>query len=119
MAHLASTGCLVDAPAATTWSRAPSSRAARFRSPPPPWQLRPPTLATACRPPRLTVGPVRVRLLPGIRDEHEAGIDDEHDRGLMVPVMLLGLSVSCSWCRLVILRVPVGSGRTRAWTWCC
>jgi hypothetical protein len=60
-----------------------------------------------------------ITLLPGIHDEHEAGVGGEHDRGLMVPVILFSVSVSCSCCRRVMLTVPAGSGRTRAWAWCC
>jgi hypothetical protein len=35
-------------------------------------------------------------VLPGIHNEHKAVIHGEHDRGLTVPVMLLGLSAWCS-----------------------
>ena len=31
---------------------------------------------------------------PGVHNEHEAGVGNEHDRGLMVPVMLLVVSAS-------------------------
>jgi hypothetical protein len=51
-------------------------------------------------------------VLPGVQDEHEAGIGDEHDREVISRVSMLTVSATCSWCRSVVFTVPPGEGRT-------
>jgi hypothetical protein len=51
-------------------------------------------------------------MLPGVGDEHDAGVENEHGRGVILLVSVFTAPVSCSWCRSMVFMVPPAEGHT-------
>src|SRR5258705_10425332 len=69
---------------------------------------------TRCRALTIRSGP---ELLSGAQNEYEAGVVNEHDCGLISPVLMFTVSATCSRCRSLVFKVPPGKGHPRPRRW--